>query len=604
MTIAWVVYLVFAGTLIVLGARAADSALALSGRSTRWIWMCALVGLAVMAIVAPRARSVEIVALDSMPASSVKESVINPPARDRTVSERIESARRQVAAVVTGAISSANAHVPPDVAKPVAISWAVTSTLLLAIYVLVNLQLARARRHWPLANMHGVRVRVAPRAGPAVIGVVRAEIVVPRSLLERSEDQQRLIVLHEHEHLRARDHILLGLGCLVAMALPWHPASWYALARLRLAIELDCDARVLRGGAAARSYGALLIDMAAHGAGLRGATLALADRPSHLERRLLAMKAKRSRFMLVRAATLCAVAGLLTMAACEARVPTSAELTSMDVAAAEKAAARAGALANADADYFLNGERKAREEVMKLDAKVIGSMTVVKSRAIGGRDTIFVVTNDMMPGLDGVSRVGIKIRDTGIPNGGLRPPTARGSEASPTIMIDGKMSTEERLAALRGEDIATINITKPDNGVTDKAYPNGLLWIETKARAAAISRTRSAGVSTVPDRVELVEVRSASKTATGTPNGTPSVPPSVGDFANTGKSAGPSWSGKAAPAFVIDGVPATRAQFEALGQHDIVRIDVVKEKALVQAISNDPAAVNGVVQVTTKRAKN
>ena len=507
--------------------------------------------------------------------------------------------------MVTSAVSFANAHVPAAVATPVAIGWAVTSALLLAIYLLVNLHLARARRHWPLASMHGVPVRVAPRAGPAVMGMVRAEIVVPRSLLERSADEQRLIVLHEHEHLRARDHILLGFGCLVAMALPWHPAVWYALTRLRLAIELDCDARVLRGGAAARSYGALLIDMAAHGAGIRGATLALADRPSHLERRLLAMRAKRSRFMLVRAATLSAFAGLLTMAACEARVPTSAELTSMDVAAAEKAAAQAGALAIPDADYFLNGERKAREEVTKLDAKVIGSMTVVKSRSAGGRDTIFVVTTDKMHELDSRSRTGTKILDAGVTAAErLMLPTPGGTDAPPAIMIDGKISTEERLAALRGEDVATVNILKPGNGVAGNPYPNGLLAIETKAHVNAFSKMRSARVSKTPDPFELVEVRSAPSAVTGVQGGKPMLPPSVGDFANAGKSVTPLWNAKTTPAFVIDGVPATRAQFEALGQHDIVTIDVVKEKALVQAISSDPAAVNGVVRVTTTRAKN
>lgn len=316
------------------------------------------------------------------------------------------------------------------------------------------------------------------------------------------------------------------------------------------------------------------------------------------------MKAKRSRFMLVRAATLCAVAGLLTMAACEARVPTSAELTSMDVAAAEKAAAQARALPSADADYFLNGERKAREEVTKLDGKVIGSLTVVKSRAAGGRDTIFVVTNDMMQELDSLSRIGTKIRDVSAPaNGRLMLPTPRGSDAPPAIMIDGKISTEERFAALRGEDVATINILKPGNGVAGNAYPNGLLAIQTKAHANAFSKMRSARVSKTPDPFESVEVRSAPRAVTGVPDGKPMLPPAVRDFANTGKGVSPLWSGKTTPAFVIDGVPATRAQFEALGQHDIVRIDVVKDRALVQAISNDPAAANGVVQVTTTRAK-
>ena len=79
MTIAWVVYVVIAGTLIVLGARAADSALALAGRSTRWIWGLALVGLTVMAIAAPQAPSAAIVVTDVVPARSVATPQIGVP---------------------------------------------------------------------------------------------------------------------------------------------------------------------------------------------------------------------------------------------------------------------------------------------------------------------------------------------------------------------------------------------------------------------------------------------------------------------------------------------------------------------------------------------
>ncbi|MGZ6640165.1 MAG: M56 family metallopeptidase, partial [Solirubrobacteraceae bacterium] len=73
---------------------------------------------------------------------------------------------------------------------------------------------------------------------------------------------QRLVIAHEAEHVAARDTLVLGIACVVVAAMPWNPVVWYMLSRLRLAVELDCDARVLRAGAAPLSYGALLIDVA------------------------------------------------------------------------------------------------------------------------------------------------------------------------------------------------------------------------------------------------------------------------------------------------------------------------------------------------------
>ncbi|HEU4720801.1 MAG TPA: M56 family metallopeptidase [Gemmatimonadaceae bacterium] len=416
MTIAWVLYVLLVGVLLALGARAVASALGLAGRSTRWVWATALIGIAALAAVAPRERSIEIAAMDAGNAQTQAVAPIADASRGTRLVAVLEAAQTTMALTAVRLIASANARAPAALAVPAAFGWALASTVMLAVYLLVNLRLGRARHRWPRERVQGITVRIAPAAGPAVIGMVRADIVIPRSLLARSDDEQRLIIQHEHEHLRARDHVLLGLACLAVIVLPWHPAVWYLLARLRLAIELDCDARVLRRGAPAHAYGALLIDMAAHGAGIRVGTLALADRPSHLERRLLAMRARRSRFALVRGGALCAVAGLLTMAACEAKIPTSAELTSMDVAAAEKAAASSGAFSGsslANADYFLNGEKMAREEVMKLKGEQIGSMTVVKGKMQGGRDTIFVVTRDKLPVLDSLSTMGMKVRSAG-----------------------------------------------------------------------------------------------------------------------------------------------------------------------------------------------
>ena len=576
MSIAWLLYLLLVGALLALGARAAASALGLARRSTRWVWATALIGIAALAAVAPGERSIEVAAMD---AGTTHVGTVAPTAdgsRESGFVAVLEAARTTIAFTAVRVIAWASAGVPVALARPALFMWAVVSTAMLVVYLLVNLHLVRARRRWPRERVQGIPVRIAPAAGPAVIGMVSADIVVPRSLLERSADEQRLIVQHEYEHLRARDHVLLALACLTVIVLPWHPAVWYVLARLRLAIELDCDARVLRRGAPARSYGALLIDMAAHGAGIRVGTLALADRPSHLERRLLAMRAKSSRFVLVRAGALCAVAGLLTMAACEAKIPTSAELTSMDVAGAEKAAASSGAFSAgnfADADYFLNGEKMSREELAKLKGEHIASMTVVKGTP-GGRDTILVMTKDGLRLLDGPSPMGLKMRreETVSVNAGgrtLRRTPGDPAARQPAIMIDDKLSTESALAALREDDIVSVNILKPTKefGAGD-AYPDGLLAVETKAGVRARSKVRSPRSSASTDPFASLEVRPALE-----------------------------------PAFQIDGVPSTKAQFEALDSRDIVTVDVVKEKALATALSNDPAAANGLVKISTKRAK-
>lgn len=219
------------------------------------------------------------------------------------------------------------------------------------------------------------------------------------------------------------------------------------------------------------------------------------------------MRAKRSRFVLVRAGTLCAVGGLLTMAACEAKIPTSAELASMDLAGAEKAAASSGAFRTEfdNADYFLNGEKMSRELLGKLKGEQIASMTVVKGKGTDGRDTIFVVTKDKLQVLlDSTSKIGMKVRSAGtvtVSEGGqsLRRTPRDPGEKQPAIMIDGKLSTESAFAALNEDDIQSVSIMKPKQAVAGDPYPDGLLSVETKAYSKAHSKVRMRGGSDIAD---------------------------------------------------------------------------------------------------------
>jgi beta-lactamase regulating signal transducer with metallopeptidase domain len=523
MTFAWILYVLLVGTLLAVAAAAVASALELAGRATRWAWCSALIATVVLALAAPAVARREIAPTPMIAAVSTPAARIEAPSGWWSA---MNTTRVVIESAAVRAITLAGTHVPSAVRWPAIIGWIAASVLLLAVYLLVNVRLSLARRRWPTHTLQGTTVRVAPAAGPAVIGMVRAEIVVPRSLLERSADEQRLIIDHEQEHLRAGDHLLLGAACLAVILMPWHPAVWYLLARLRLAIELDCDARVLRRGAAPRSYGALLIDMAAHGAGIRVGTLALADRPSHLERRLLAMRSTRSRFVLLRVGALGAGAALLVLAACEARVPTAADVASMDVASAQKRAADAGLMRTpegATTDFFVNGVKVSAAEARAMEAKIIGSIEVVKSELPTGRDTIYVTTVDRMskerelavaaggePESGGTERTLInKIQSNPnekmvahvenelakvrvdrlvtVPDGKqvTRVRSLQGSGDQPVFMIDGKQVSSEEFAAVRGEDVASINVYKGESALrvsSDPAAKNGVILAKMKAK--------------------------------------------------------------------------------------------------------------------------
>lgn len=124
------------------------------------------------------------------------------------------------------------------------------------------LQLRARRRRWHDAVLDSSPVLVSEDFGPAVIGAFNPRIVVPSYIFALDAAQQRLVMSHEQEHVRARDgQLSLAMILFVALA-PWNLLLWWQYVRLRVAIEVDCDARVLDRGAPANAYGSLLLDMA------------------------------------------------------------------------------------------------------------------------------------------------------------------------------------------------------------------------------------------------------------------------------------------------------------------------------------------------------
>jgi hypothetical protein len=335
--IAWMLYSAVVALVLAAAARAAEWLGRLNGYRVRWIWIGAL-GLTTFLSASAALRSERKVDPSTVVATAVRAGDVLEIEVDRswsrTVRERIESLRRSLDAGTKAVGAVVYRKVQPAVDVYAASLAALMSVALCVVLLGVGHRFERARRRWPLTTLQGVDVRVSPRIGPIVIGIVHSEIVVPRWLLARSAIEQRLVVTHESEHVRARDPLLLGLAWCAAVAAPWNPAVWYMVSRLRLAIELDCDARVLRRGAAPESYGSLLIDVAQHASVLRSSALALADDSSHLHQRLIAMKPIVPRFARVRAAGAAAFAFTGVLVACQATLPPRTEIAPTGVSSA------------------------------------------------------------------------------------------------------------------------------------------------------------------------------------------------------------------------------------------------------------------------------
>src|SRR4029078_228106 len=97
---------------------------------------------------------------------------------------------------------------------------------------------------------------------------------------------QTSAIAHDQPHLDARDPQLLTLGLALLVFMPWNLPLWWQLRRLRYAIEIDCDARVLKGGVDPQHYGATLIALVERQSAYVGAVAAMSESQSFLEERI------------------------------------------------------------------------------------------------------------------------------------------------------------------------------------------------------------------------------------------------------------------------------------------------------------------------------
>lgn len=184
--------------------------------------------------------------------------------------------------------------------------WVVVSALLVVAALAGAVRFALRRRGWEQGTLLGRRVLWTRDSGPAVVGLVTSRIVLPGWVAGAGRARQELVLAHEEEHLGAHDVQLRFLAALLLFAFPWNPALWIQYHRLGLAVELDCDRRVMdRWPERRRLYGNLLLQVGTGGRAIPAmAVAALAERKSLLEQRIRKLFSKAPEVRMAQAAFL------------------------------------------------------------------------------------------------------------------------------------------------------------------------------------------------------------------------------------------------------------------------------------------------------------
>jgi TonB family protein len=283
----WAGYCALVSTALAVAALACEGAARATGRATRWSWTAALCGTIVFPLIS-YLRPVHVQA-----SNGVVFDV---------------SAPAFTAAPQTATVSMWTSHT-------LMYLWCAISLAVVAYVASAYIALRRARRNWTRAEVQGESVWLSDDVGPAALGVVSADIVLPRWVLSLNARALNLMLLHEREHLRAWDPRLLLAGLLPVVLFPWNPAGWIMVMRLRRAIEFDCDARVLARDPDPVCYGEVLLEVGRRRTNNTLALATFAEPRSHLEERIRRMTQWPGHQKIARATVLGAAAFLLTGAA-------------------------------------------------------------------------------------------------------------------------------------------------------------------------------------------------------------------------------------------------------------------------------------------------
>lgn len=312
MIVSWMLYAAAVGLILFLGAAGTARMLRAVGRPERWVWAVALAGTVIIPVVQPFLQGMDGGSTVTDPATSV----IALPALPTP--EALED-------VVPGVPLSALA---------VGL-W--LSLSLMHIAVLVRAA-SRVGQLSPGPTSSSLPIQWTRNLGPAVTGLLRPRILLPRWLRELPRRERRWILRHEAEHLRARDLILHNAGRMACALLPWNPGTFLLRRGLARALETDCDRRVLGSASlrsawesatpgrasntSVRSYGETLLRVASRRTGTAMALGTFNPRITSLEHRIRTMTTPRRHWTPLLAALAILLAAGTFLVACDMPSPT------------------------------------------------------------------------------------------------------------------------------------------------------------------------------------------------------------------------------------------------------------------------------------------
>jgi bla regulator protein BlaR1 len=295
--LAWMLYVIMVSLLLSIGAFLAERAARLKRAGTRWIWITAIVA----SLVLPTVISSVSLELPDVLGESVASKYV---ALRQATSQHLSPA-----VWISGSAEPAKWRASNGIVRQL---WVGVSAAMLLALIGSGVLLFLRKRRWRHETVSGASVLVTNDVGPAVVGLMRPRIVVPRWVTMALPSHQAAVIAHEQSHLEAHDPQLFTLALALLVFMPWNLPLWWQLRRLRYAIEIDCDARVLKGGVDPAHYGETLIAVGERQSAYVGAVAAMSESKSFLEERIEHMIRKPVRWRRLGAATLASFAIALT----------------------------------------------------------------------------------------------------------------------------------------------------------------------------------------------------------------------------------------------------------------------------------------------------
>jgi TonB family protein len=286
----WMAYAMVLGTVAAVAGLMLEGAARALRRPTRFAWLAALV----LAIAAP-------IALPFL--SSRLAKPVPPTALAGSV-----VAGQGAAVIVQPSFADRAVAAAHRLDRPLAGAWFTLTAICLLRFVAGVMKLRRGRAEWVARDIAGTTCFVTPDIGPAVVAMPGARIVIPEWVTALDQASLTTVVRHERQHVLARDTWLIVASAIAAGVMPWSPAVWIIRRRLRLALEMDCDARVLAEDPRVDRYGSLLLAIAQRPRFEAALAATLTESTSDLERRIDAMTTPAPRRPRLRAGLLSAVA--------------------------------------------------------------------------------------------------------------------------------------------------------------------------------------------------------------------------------------------------------------------------------------------------------